>query len=256
MSLPNPEFLPYHQLHGAKSSQHPEAGPCFVCEGRFLVVSALEAHREGQLRVLSVLGSARLLDEVALSEDIQRLEATDTELSELLGFQFHRGLLCAVATPPEAPEAALLAAQRLVVLPQVDNVDNLGSILRSAAALGMDGVLAGRGPGVFERRTVRVSMGAAWKLPVWQREDPWPILEAWRAQGGELVGAALMPGAEDARIWTPAPRTALLLGPEGHGLDATWLARCDRHLMIPMARGMDSLNLAAAGAALMFRMMS
>lgn len=255
MSFLGPEFLPYHQLHGAKGSHHPKAGPCFVCEGRFLVQSALEAHREARLRVLSVLGSARLLNEFDLPSDIQRLEATDEELSELLGFQFHRGLLCAVATPPEAPVAALWAAQRLVLLPQVDNVDNLGSILRSAAALGMDGVLAGRGPGVFERRTVRVSMGAAWKLPVWQREDPWPLLEAWRAQGGELVGAALTSGAEDARTWIPEPRTALLLGPEGHGLDATWLARCDRHLMIPMARGMDSLNLAAAGAALMFRMM-
>lgn len=256
MSLLGPEFLPYQQLHGAKGSIHPEVGPCFVCEGRFLVASALEAHREAQLRVLSVLGSARLLDELELPSDIQRLEATDLELAELLGFQFHRGLLCAVATPPEAPEAALHSAQRLVVLPQVDNVDNLGSILRSAAALGMDGVLVGRGPGVFERRTVRVSMGAAWKLPVWQREDPWPLLEAWQAQGGELVGAALTPDAEDARTWVPEPRTALLLGPEGHGLDATWLARCDRHLMIPMTRGMDSLNLAAAGAALMFRMMA
>lgn len=258
MPAPNPDFSPdlepYLRLHGAKGSLHPEHGPCFVCEGRFLVEEALKAHGEGRLRVISVLGTPKALAQLALPEEIRRLEADEAELAEVLGFAFHRGLLCAVATPLEPPESALIAARRLVVLPQVDNVDNLGSVLRSAAALGLDGVLAGRGPGVFERRTVRVSMGAAWKLPVWQRPDPAPLLEAWRRQGGEVVGAALVPGALPLRDWKPAARTALLLGPESTGLDAEWLARCDRHLVIPMARGMDSLNLGAAGAIFMNRL--
>jgi len=261
MALVDPEFQPYRHLHGAKGSLHPEAGACFICEGRFLVESALAAGREGRLRVLSVLTTPEASQPLSpfVPEGTRILSLEEEELQTLVGFPFHRGVLCAVATPPEPPEAQLFEAKRLVVLPHVDNVDNLGLILRSAAALGMDGVLAGRGPGVFERRTVRVSMGAAWSLPVWQREDPMPLLEQWRQARPELptelVGAALVPGALDARCWKPAPRTALVLGPEGHGLDPVWLARCDRHVAIPMALGMDSLNVAAAGAILMFRMM-
>lgn len=259
MSVPDPEFLPYQHLHGAKGSVHPEAGPCFVCEGRFLVESALEAGREGRLRVLSVLAAPEAAEALAplIPPGTRLLGLEEEELQALVGFPFHRGLLCAVATPPEPPEAQLLAAKRLVVLPHVDNVDNLGLILRSAAALGMDGILAGRGPGIFERRTVRVSMGAAWHLPVWQREDPAPLLERWRreAEGSEIIGAALSPSALDAREWVPAPRTALVLGPEAYGLDRAWLGRCDRLVAIPMAKGMDSLNVAAAGAILMFRML-
>jgi len=222
------------------------------------VESALQAGREGKLRVLSVLAAPEVAEALAplLPEGTRLLGLEEEELQSLVGFPFHRGLLCAVATPNEPPEEQLLAAKRLVVLPHVDNVDNLGLVLRSAAALGMDGVLAGRGPGVFERRTVRVSMGAAWSIPVWQREDPGPLLERWRneAEGSEIVGAALSPSALDAREWRPGSRTALVLGPEAYGLDRAWLGRCDRLVAIPMAKGMDSLNVAAAGAILMFRM--
>ncbi|MFZ1613961.1 MAG: RNA methyltransferase [Holophaga sp.] len=250
------DLSPYRHLHGAKGSLHSVAGPCFVCEGRILVESALAAAREGKLTVLSVLTYRNAAASLGpLPEGTVLLTLEEPELHELVGFPFHRGVLCAVTTPPEPPEADLLSARRIVVLPHVDNVDNLGLILRSAAALGLDGVLAGRGPAVFERRTVRVSMGAAWALPVWQREDPWPLLEAWCQGGGEVIGAALTPSALDARAWLPADRTALVLGPEGHGLDPIWLAHCHRHVAIPMARQVDSLNVAAAGAILMFRMM-
>jgi len=248
---------PYRSLHGAKGSLHPEAGPCFICEGRFLVESALAAGRSGKLRILSVLATPEVLELLTpqIPPDATTLSLESEDLQALVGFPFHRGVLCAVATPPEPPVEQLLAARRLVVLPHVDNVDNLGLILRSAAALGMDGLLTGRGPGVFERRTVRVSMGAAWTVPVWQREDPGPLLAQWREGGGQVVGAALTPEALDARCWRPEGRTALVLGPEAHGLDAAWLERCDHLVAIPMANQMDSLNVAAAGAILMFRLM-
>lgn len=250
-------LLPYRRLHGAKGSMHPEAGPCFICEGRFLVESALAAGREGRLQILSVLTTPDALESLIpqLPAGTAALSLEVEEIQALVGFPFHRGVLCAVATPPEPPEDQMHSAKRLIVLPHVDNVDNLGLILRSAAALGMDGVITGRGPGVFERRTVRVSMGAAWTVPVWQREDPWDLLARWREAGGEVIGAALSPEALNAHHWQPAPRTALVLGPEAHGLDATWQERCDHLIAIPMAQGMDSLNVAAAGAILMFRMM-
>ena len=70
MSILDPEFTPYRHLHGAKGSLHPEAGPCFVCEGRFLVESALAAGREGKLRVLSVLATPELSE--SLGPNIMR----------------------------------------------------------------------------------------------------------------------------------------------------------------------------------------
>jgi tRNA G18 (ribose-2'-O)-methylase SpoU len=185
------------------------------------------------------------------------LAAESEVLSGLAGFPFHRGLMACAKVPPPPSEAALHAARHLLVLPRLYDSENLGLLLRSAAALGLDGVLAGPGPGQWTRRTVRVSMGAVWRIPVWRTEQPWEILADWKAAeaGSEIVAAALVPDAEDARTWRPTPRCALVMGPEDTGLDAESLARCDRAVAIPMASGMDSLNVAAAGAILMFRMM-
>jgi tRNA G18 (ribose-2'-O)-methylase SpoU len=143
------------------------------------------------------------------------------------------------------------------VLPRLYDSENLGLLLRSAAALGLDGVLAGPGPGLWTRRTVRVSMGAVWRIPVWRSDDPWGLLAEWKAgePGSEVIAAALTPGAVTARAWRPAPRCALVMGPEDTGLEEAQLALCDRAVVIPMASGMDSLNVAAAGAILMYRMM-
>lgn len=258
MPLPSdPAFAPYAQLHGAKTLTHPEAGPCFVCEGRFLVEEALKD--ADHLRILSVLASERAAAGFAgrVPTGIPLLSLRDAELESLVGFPFHRGVLACVAIPPEPPLEILRAARHLLVLPRLDNVDNLGNLLRTGAALGIDGVLAGSGPSPFDRRSVRVSMGAAWRVPVWQRPDDAELvalLADWRSfTGGEVAAAALRDDAVALTDWRPAGASALVLGPEGPGLDPAWLDRCDRVVCIPMARGMDSLNVAAAGAILMAR---
>jgi tRNA G18 (ribose-2'-O)-methylase SpoU len=255
-ALNDPELAPYRQLHGARLLSHPVTGPCFLCEGRFLVEEALAAARLGHLRVISVLATPTLAAAMAetLPPGVRLLVAEKATLHDLAGFSFHRGLLACVALPPEPPESVMLEARRLLVLPRLDDQENLGLLLRSAAALGLDAVLLGGGPNPFDRRVVRVSMGAVWKLPVFQREEPWDLLERWRKDGSEVVGAALGPASQDARSWQVAARTALVLGPEGPGLDSDCLSRCDRLVSIPMARGVDSLNVAAAGAILMWRM--
>jgi tRNA G18 (ribose-2'-O)-methylase SpoU len=161
-----------------------------------------------------------------------------------------------VRVPEPQPLEHLLRIDRLLVLPRLYDNENLGLLLRSAAALGLQGVLAGPGPGLWNRRTVRVSMGAVWRIPVWRMEDPWATLAAWKAEktGSEIVAAALTESAEDARFWRPVSRCALVMGPEDTGLSAEHLACCDRAVAITMASGMDSLNVAAAGAILMYRM--
>ena len=231
-------------------------GPCFVAEGRILVEDLLAWGRAGRVEVVAVLAEAGQGEAVRprLPAGAALLEASRAELEALTGFAFHRGLLAAARVPAAPGPERLRAAGRLLVLPGLGDPENLGQLLRTAAALGMDGALLGPGPDPFSRRVVRVSMGTAWKLPLWRSGEAWADLEAWRGPDAEVVAAALGPEALEVADWRPAARTALVLGPEGPGLAAGDLARCDRRVRIAMAPGVDSLNVAAAGAILMHRM--
>jgi tRNA G18 (ribose-2'-O)-methylase SpoU len=243
----------FQDLRFAAPRSHPLYGPCFVAEGRILVEDLLAWGRAGRLRVAAVLAEDTQAEAVRplLPTGTVLLTAPRAGMEALTGFPFHRGMLAAAALPvPPGPEF-LRTARRLLVLPGLADAENLGLLLRSAAALGLDGAVLGPGPDPFSRRTVRVSMGTSWKLPLWRTDDVWGLLEGWRAEGGEVVGAALTPDALPVRQWCPTGRTALVLGPEGPGLAAGDLAHCGRVVRIPMAKGVDSLNVAAAGAILM-----
>lgn len=247
-------LAPYRDLRGRAARREPFAEA--ICEGAYLVDLVLTEARNGRLAVPSVVVAA---DHAAawtrrLPAHTRMLALDPEELHALVGFAFHRGVLAAVLPPPEPDLQALRACARLLVLPRLDQEENLGLLLRSAAALGMDGVLLGGGVSPWARRTVRTSMGGVFRLPIWRRADPSELLATWRGDAGEVVAAALGGGACDAGRWMPAARTALLLGPEDRGLDRAWMAGADRAVTIPMSRGMDSLNVAAAGAILMARL--
>ena len=233
----------------------PSGAECFVAEGRILVEDLLAWGRASRLEVVAVLAEAGQAEaaRALLPEGTELLTATKAELEQLTGFPFHRGLLAAARVPVPRPLEALQSCRRLLVLPATADAENLGQLLRTAAAIGLDGALLGPGPDPFSRRAVRVSMGASWKLPLWRVEDSWKALEIWQESGGEVVAAAL-PGSVAASSWVPSARCALVLGPEGPGLSGEDLARCDRTVRIPMAEGVDSLNVAAAGAILMAKL--
>jgi tRNA G18 (ribose-2'-O)-methylase SpoU len=205
--------------------------------------------------VRSLLGVARRFDE--LGDDLDRLDVpayvTDADtMAEVVGFHLNRGVL-AVADRAIRPEpAALLRTARLVaVLEGVNDHENLGSLFRNAAALGVDGVLLGpRCADPLYRRSVRVSMGHVLRVPFTELPGPWPAsLDALRAAG--LRVAALTPDADAAPLAEAGlggQRVALLLGAEGPGLTAEALAAADLRVRIPMASGVDSLNVATAAA--------
>lgn len=255
MQLSPPDPLePFRDLKGRSARR--ELYPFAICEGAFLVESALKAAAEGWVRVRSLLvaESSAQAWSGRVPPGAELLTLPEVELGTLVGFDFHRGVLACVEIPPDRPLGELLGCARLLVLPRIDQEENLGLLLRGAAALGMDGVLLGAGATPWTRRTVRTSMGGVFRIPLWRKQDPLPLLEAWAEGGGEIVAAALGPGGIDAAAWAPAPRCALVLGPEDLGLDARWLEMASRRVAIPMARGMDSLNVAMAGAILMERM--
>jgi tRNA G18 (ribose-2'-O)-methylase SpoU len=167
-----------------------------------------------------------------------------------VGYAFHRGAIASAARDDGVEPAALLArANRIAALEGIGDIENLGSIFRNAAAFGIDGVLLDpRTADPFGRRTIRVSMGHVLTTP-WARAGAWPDALAEARAAGFTV-AALTPGDDGVPIdrLPLAGRIALLLGAEGPGLSAAALAAADVRVRIPMAPGVDSLNVAAASA--------
>lgn len=179
-------------------------------------------------------------------------------LRKLTGFPLTRGCLCAMERK-ELPsvEDTVRGASRVCVLEEVVNPTNVGAVFRSAAALGMDAVLLTHGcSDPLYRRAVRVSMGTVFQIPwtfIGNRKNPgWPHpgLERLRELGFKTAAMALK--EDSVSITDPAlnrePKLAVILGTEGDGLAAETIADCDHTVMIPMYHGVDSLNVAAAGA--------
>jgi tRNA G18 (ribose-2'-O)-methylase SpoU len=172
-------------------------------------------------------------------------------LSDVAGFRVTRGVLASADRPPERSAVELVAAgSRFVVLEATNDFENLGSIFRNAAAFGLDGVLLDpRSADPLYRRSVRVSMGYVFSVPFAVLDGPWPqSLDVLGAAGVRTVALTPRPAAPAlAELPVPA-RWAVLLGAEGPGLSEQALAAADGWARIPMAAGVDSLNVATAGA--------
>lgn len=177
-------------------------------------------------------------------------------LESLTGFNLHRGALAAMHRPTLPPVAELIAgARRIVVIENVVDHTNVGSIFRAAAGLGADAVLVTpRCADPLYRRSVRVSMGTVLQVP-WTRLPEWPLgAEILKGAGFHLVALALTDDAVslDLLAENPPEKIALLLGAEGDGLSRDALANADSVAMIPMLHSVDSLNVASASAVAMW----
>jgi tRNA G18 (ribose-2'-O)-methylase SpoU len=177
---------------------------------------------------------------------------TQDVLQRATGFHVHRGVLASFHRRPLASAQRVLAtANRVAILEDVNNHTNVGAIFRGAAALGMDAVLLS--PSCADplyRRSVRVSMGEVFAVP-YARLEPWPAaLDTVRQAGFSVLALTPAPDARAIQRLDAAHRRrpALLLGAEGAGLSRHALAASDQRVAIPMFRGVDSLNVAAAAA--------
>lgn len=254
-----PELDVYARLTEAQlMNRFAPAKGMFIAESPKVILRALDAG----YRPVSLLMERKDIDHAA-REILDRCPgvpvytADEEVLCKLTGYHLTRGVLCAMSRPPLPVPAALCAgARRVAVLENVQNPTNVGAIFRSAAALGMDAVLVT--PGCCDplyRRSARVSMGTVFQVP-WTRigesYDQWPQpgLDRLKALGFRTVAMALRNDTVDIDdpALTQAPKLAIILGTEGDGLKASTIAQCDCTVKIPMARGVDSLNVAAASA--------
>ena len=222
----------------------------FLAEGEKVVRRALEAGYDAR----SFLMAPRWLE--GLADLLDRSEAPCYVLPEALieqvtGFHVHRGALASLHRRPlPSVDEVLDGARSVLVLEDVVDHTNVGAIFRCGAALGFDAVLlAPRCADPLYRRAVKVAMGTVFNVP-WTRLPDWyDALPDLSSRGFTTVALTL---ADDAVAVDEAvagvDRLALVLGSEGHGLSARWEQAADRRAVIPMAAGVDSLNVAAATA--------
>lgn len=258
-SLDDPRVAPFASLteRQLRSKIEPELG-IFIAESPKVIHRALDAGYEP----LSLLMERRHIEGqgaavIARCPGVPVYTGEEALLAQLAGYPLTRGVLCAMRRPPlPTVEELCQTARRVAVLEDIVDHTNIGAIFRSAAALGMDAVLLT--PSCCDplyRRSARVSMGTVFQVP-WTRlgDDPaqWPEegLARLHALGFLTVAMALRHDTIDITdpLLTGADKLAIVLGTEGDGLKESTIARCRHTVKIPMARGVDSLNVAAASA--------
>jgi tRNA G18 (ribose-2'-O)-methylase SpoU len=248
-SLHDPALAVYCDLKRSNLTRHSGR---FIAEGDKVVVRLLESDFDvesvlaAQSHVNSVLPLLESRPTTAL------FVAADDLVPQIVGFNFHRGLLACGIRKPRSDLASLCGNAdrplRLVVCPDVQGPDNLGQIIRTSCALGIDGLITGPLAGdPFSRRVLRVSMGTAFSLPIYESRDLAADLARLRDQQSvELVAAVLDESAITIYDFRCPDRAAILFGSEGHGLPRELIELCNHRVTIPMDRNTDSLNVAVA----------
>lgn len=228
----------------------------FIAESGKVILAALEAGFEP----VSLLAEGRKLDSLEREilprcGEIPVYTAPRETLAALTGYELTRSVLCAMRRREEKTmEAVCEKARRIAVLEDIADTTNMGAIFRSAAALGMDGLLLTQGCcDPLSRRSLRVSMGSVFKVP-WAHvpAGQWPEKALAYLHGMGFASAAMALGEPCVPVNAPQlrekERLAIVLGTEGDGLAQQTIARCSFSVRIPMSHGVDSLNVAAASA--------
>ena len=237
-------LAPYARLTEAQllNRLHPEEG-LFICESLKVIRVALA---QGMVPV-SFLAEEKFLPQVP-DCGVPVYTAERSVLKHLTGYELSRGILCCMRRPKLPSVAEVLhGARRVAVLDGVVNSENTGAIFRAAASLGMDAVLLTRtccDP--LNRRACRVSMGTVFQLP-------WTFLDNYmqlKDNDFSVVALALTDRSVpiDNPVLKEVKKMAVVLGTEGDGLSDSVLRMADHVARIPMQRGVDSLNVAAAAA--------
>ncbi len=250
-SLSHPGAVPFTSLTETQLRLGFETGsPTFIAESPKVIRLALDAGYEPIALMCErkhIEGDAK--DIIGRCTGMPVYTASRELLAQITGYILTRGVLCAMRRKPLPSLTHLCAgARRLAVIHGVTDTTNIGAIFRSAAALGVDGVVVSADScDPLNRRSVRVSMGTIFQIPwTWSRN---PVAEL-RGEGFKSIAMALTDNSislDDPEL-PLEPRLAIVLGTEGDGLPSRVIADCDYTVKIPMAHNVDSLNVAAASA--------
>ncbi len=225
----------------------------FLAEGEKVILRALRAG----YRPRAVLTARKWLDALQgelADHDCPVYVADDEVLQAITGYRVHRGALASLERRPlPSLDEVLEGARRVLVLEDLVDHTNVGAVFRNAAALGVDAVLVSpECADPLYRRSIKVSMGAVLAVP-WTRAEPWPdAVNGLRTRGFRTLAMSPDPAGVSLREADLTAPVAVLLGTEGEGLTAAALARCDASVRIPMSAGVDSLNVAAASAVVLY----
>jgi len=246
-SLDDPRLEPYRNL---KRTNLTRWSGLFIAEGIRLVERLIQS----DFQIASLLTADTHLRRVpeGIPDDVPVFVAPLAVLEQLVGYQFHNGMLaCGYRKEPPAVEEwfADRTGPRLIVgCPHTADPDNLGTIIRIAAAFGADGLLVGNASAdPFSRRTLRISMGNAFLLPIRETTSFLDDMQRMQRDFGYTVCASLLdPHAIPLARATRPERMLLLLGNEADGLPESLANASDQKIVIPMADQIDSLNVGVA----------
>lgn len=221
----------------------------FIAESPNVVQRAIDGGYE-PVSFLVETSQLHTISHLICDSDLPVYSAPDDVLKGITGLAMTRGVLCLMRRKDlPSVEDILAGKHRIAVLEDVMNPTNLGAIFRSAAALGMEGViLTGGCTDPLYRRAARVSMGTVFQVP-WTFADAGWIFHL-RNAGFHLAAMALKEDSVSIREMRRKDydKLAIVLGTEGTGLKSETIAACDDTIIIPMTNGVDSLNVAAASA--------
>ena len=246
--ITTPSLEIYRQLRDKAFS----ADNSFIADSPKVVNILLET----PIEVKSLLATREYYEEfknLIVQKEIPNLFVADKKVMEsIVGHKIHHNCMMHGIRPEETGLDEL--GEQIIMLDEISSTENIGSIARSAAALGVDSyLLPKQGPHPFNRRALRVSMGLASRLKIHQYNDIFTTLEKLRSYGYKIFAAEVTPDATPLSEVKVSSKWVLLMGHEGKGLSQEVLAACDEAVQIEMEPNIKSFNVGVAASIMMYQ---
>jgi len=252
-SIDDPRLSPYRNL---KDRELARLGGRFIAESDLIVRRLIAS----PYPVESVLVASRKAEALAsvVPSAVPLYVLPEDALDAVIGYPFHTGVLAVGLRQPSLAMEAILPTTKvrstIVILPEITNLENMGSLIRVSSAFGADAIILGpRCCDPFYRMSIRVSMGTIFSIPILRSEDlPVDLAKLLESYGYDLVATVLDADALPLDKVVRAGRQAILFGNEASGLNGPEIAACNRRVTLPMSRGTDSLNVAVAAGVFLY----